>query len=139
MRKRTSIMLAAGVLAFGLTSSSALADACSGHNHAAGSILGAVGGGLIGNAMTHGDAVGTVGGAVAGGFAGNAIARDIDCNRGRHYDQHVSAYYYYDRRGNRVYEDRDGRYYHERDYYRHHRDYDRRHRDYDRRDDDDYR
>jgi uncharacterized protein YcfJ len=134
MHKRTSIMLAAGVLALGLTSSQALADACSGHNHAAGSILGAVGGGLIGSAMTHGSGVGVVGGAVAGGLAGNAVARDIDCNRGRHYDRRVSAYYYYDRHGHRIYEDRDGRYYDERDYYRH------RDRDYRRRyDDDDYR
>lgn len=140
MARRLPITLAA-LLALGLSSGSALADACSGHGHAAGSVLGAVGGGLIGNAITHGDAAGTVGGAVAGGLAGNAIARDIDCNRGRHYDQRVSAYYYYDRHGNRMYEDRDGRYYEQRDYYRRHdEDYDRhghhrRHHD----DDDDYR
>lgn len=145
MRKRTSIMLAA-FIAFGATSTSALADRCSGRNHAAGSILGAVGGGLIGNAITHGNAVGTIGGAVAGGFAGNAIARDIDCNRGRHYDRRVGAYYYYNRHGDRIYEARDGRYYDERDYYRRydrdyyrHRDYDRYDRDrYDRHDDDSY-
>ena len=141
MRNRTTIILAAGVLTLGLSSGPALADACSGHGHAAGSIIGAVGGGLIGNAMTHGNAVGTVGGAVAGGFAGNAIARNIDCNRGRHYDNRVSAYYYYDRHGNRIYEDRDGRYYDERDYYRRRDEDYRRHRDYERHhdDDDDYR
>src|SRR5512140_2234199 len=118
MQKR---ILLAACLTLGLTSTAAFADRCSGHGHATGSILGAVGGGLIGNAITHGNGVGIVGGAVAGGLAGNAIERDIDCNRGRHYDRRVSAYYYYDHHGNRVYEDRDGRYYDEREYY-HHRD-----------------
>lgn len=136
MRKRTSVMLVAGLIAFGATNTAALADRCSGKNHATGSILGAVGGGLIGNAMTHGNGVGIVGGAVAGGLAGNAIARDIDCDRGRHYDRQVRGYYYYDRHGHRIYEDRDGRLYQrDRDYDRHHDDdYDRR-----RRDDDSYR
>lgn len=127
---RKPIILMIGVLAFSLTSTAALADRCSGKNHATGSILGAVGGGLIGNAITHGNGVGIVGGAVAGGLAGNAIARDIDCDRGRHYDRQARAYYYYDRHGHRIYEDRDGR------YYRRDRDYDRRYRD--RHHDDDY-
>jgi hypothetical protein len=43
---------------------------------------------------------------VAGGFAGNAIARDIDCDRGRHYDKRRHSYYWYNRHGNRIYEDR---------------------------------
>jgi uncharacterized protein YcfJ len=128
MRKATILM--ASVLAFGLTTTAALADRCSGRSHATGSVLGAVGGGLIGNAITHGSGVGIVGGAVAGGLAGNAIARDIDCNRGRQYDRQVRAYYYYDRHGHRIYEDRDGRLY-QRDRDRHHDDYDRRHRDRD--------
>lgn len=133
---RKPIIVLASMFAFGLTSTAALADRCSGHGHATGSILGAVGGGLIGNAITHGNGVGIVGGAVAGGLAGNAIERDIDCNRGRHYDRQVRAHYYYDRHGNRVYEDRDGRLYQrDRDYDRHHdEDSDRR-----RRDDDSYR
>lgn len=137
MLKGASITVAAGALAIALSGSPALADACSGHSHAAGSVLGAVGGGVIGSALTHGSAVGVIGGAVAGGFAGNAVARNIDCDRGRHYDHRVGAYYYYDRDGNRVYED-GGRYYEGRYYYRrHHRDYDDR--DEDRRYNDDYR
>jgi uncharacterized protein YcfJ len=117
---RTSLALAA-LIAFGSLSTSALADSCSGRNHATGSILGAVGGGLIGNAVTHGNPVGTVGGAVAGGLAGNAIARDVDCDRGRHYDKRSHRYYWYSRHGERVYEERD-----RRDYDRHYdRDHDR--------------
>jgi osmotically inducible lipoprotein OsmB len=118
---RKAVLIAAALFALG--NSAALADGCSGRSHPTGSILGAVGGGVIGHAMTGGSALGTVGGAVAGGFAGNAIARDIDCDRGRHYDRHHHRYYWYNRHGERVYEER----------------YDRRRRDYDRRDDRDYR
>lgn len=112
MQMRTTILFAA-MLAFSATSTSALADRCSGHSHDTGTILGAVGGGLIGSAITHGSGLGIVGGAVAGGFAGNAISRDIDCRRGRHYDRHARHYYYYDHHGHRVYEDRHGRLYRE--------------------------
>jgi osmotically inducible lipoprotein OsmB len=84
----------------------AYADGCSGHSHGTGTVVGAIGGGLIGSAMTHGSATGVIGGAVAGGFAGNAIARDIDCDRGRHYDRHARVYYYYDHHGHRIYEER---------------------------------
>jgi uncharacterized protein YcfJ len=110
MLKRSSVILAALFLC-GATTAPALADRCSGHGHATGSILGAVGGGLIGSAITHGSGIGIVGGAVAGGLAGNAIARDIDCSRGRHYDRHARHYYYYDRHGHRIYEDRRGHLY----------------------------
>jgi osmotically inducible lipoprotein OsmB len=117
-------VLVAAALAFGAMSSAALADGCSGRSHAGGSIIGAVGGGLIGNAVSGGSAVGTVGGAVVGGLAGNAIARDIDCDRGRHYDRRRHTYYWYNHHGERVYEERYER---------------RRHRDYDRNYDRDYR
>ena len=130
MRKRTTVILAA-LIALGATNTAALADRCSGRSHATGSILGAVGGGLIGSAMTHGNGVGIVGGAVAGGLAGNAIARDIDCDRGRHYDRRARGYYYYDRHGHRIYEDREGRLYRHDDDRDHYRDRDRD-RDYDR-------
>ncbi len=103
---RKAVLVAAALFAFG-AANSAKADGCSGRNHATGSILGAVGGGVIGNAVTGGSAVGTVGGVVAGGLAGNAIARDVDCGRGRHYDRHRHRYYWYNRHGDRLYEDRD--------------------------------
>jgi len=103
MRKASSLT-AAALLALGVCTTAAYADACSGRGHPTGSILGAVGGGLIGSAITHGSAVGVVGGAVAGGLAGNAVERDVDCSRGRHYERHSRRYYWYDRHGHRVYE-----------------------------------
>jgi len=105
MRRISTVMVAA-LLALGASTSVSYADGCSGRNHGTGTILGAVGGGLIGNAITGGGAVGIVGGAVAGGLAGNAIERDVDCKRGRHYDRHRSSYYWYDRHGRKVYEAR---------------------------------
>jgi uncharacterized protein YcfJ len=94
MLKRISVTLAAAILALAAGTVAANADHCSGRNHTTGTVVGAVGGGLIGNAITHGSAVGVVGGAVAGGLAGNAIARDSDCQDGRRYDRHHRAYYY---------------------------------------------
>ncbi|MGA7712760.1 MAG: glycine zipper 2TM domain-containing protein [Rhizomicrobium sp.] len=99
MLKRISLIAAAALFALGTVSANA--DSCSGHGHSTGTVLGAVGGGLIGNAITHGSAVGVVGGAVAGGLAGNAIARDSNCSH-RRYDSHRRAYYY-DRHHNRHY------------------------------------
>lgn len=58
----------------------AFADDCSGRDHTAGTVLGAVGGAAIGGAASH-NAGGAVAGAVIGGLAGNAIARAQDCNR----------------------------------------------------------
>ena len=103
MLKRTSFVLAAAIFALSAATTGAMADGCSGRSHGTGTVLGAVGGGLIGSAITHGSAVGVVGGAVAGGLAGNSIARSGDCNDGR-YTRHHNAYYY----------DR----YHRRHYYR---------------------
>lgn len=93
MLKRASFILTA-VLALGAVTSAAFADRCSGRDHNTGTVVGAVGGGLIGNAITHGSAVGVVGGAVAGGLAGNAIERDSDCNRPAR--RHRHKVYYYD-------------------------------------------
>jgi uncharacterized protein YcfJ len=74
----------------------AAADACSGHSHDTGTILGAGGGALVGGLASHSVAGALVGG-VAGGFAGNAIARSSDCNHVRH------RYSYRDRHGHRHY------------------------------------
>jgi len=106
MPKYTSAIFAAAV-ALGVTATGAMADRCSGHSHPAGTILGAAGGGLIGNAITHGSAVGVIGGAVAGGFAGNAIARSGDCRE----DRYHHAYYYDRDHRRRYFNDRDARYY----------------------------
>jgi osmotically inducible lipoprotein OsmB len=107
MLKRITMTLAVAILALMGGTTAASADGCSGRSHHTGTVLGAVGGGLIGNAITHGSAVGVVGGAVAGGLAGNAIERGSDCNNGRsdrRYDRHHRAYYY-DRHNRRQYYD----------------------------------
>ena len=52
---------------------------CRQGNTAAGTVFGALAGGLLGSAATHGNGAGVVGGAVLGGVLGNTIARDIDC------------------------------------------------------------
>lgn len=82
-------LLAASTIAFAATTVGAQADACSGHSHVAGTVLGAVGGGAIGSAVSHGSLGGVAIGAAAGGLAGNAISRSIDCPH-RHYRH---AYY----------------------------------------------
>lgn len=51
-----------------------------GGNEAAGTIFGALAGGLIGSAASNGNGGAVVGGAVLGGLLGNTIARDIDCD-----------------------------------------------------------
>jgi uncharacterized protein YcfJ len=87
MRFATSIF--AGLLILGAAAPIAYADECSGHSHTTGTVLGAVGGGVIGGAVTHGNIGGVAGGAVLGGLAGNAISRDMDCRHRRH------AYYHH--------------------------------------------
>jgi len=85
----SGIVLVAGTIG-------AAADACSGHSHDTGTVLGAGGGALIGGLASH-SVVGAVVGGVAGGFAGNAIARSEDCRHARH------RYSYRDRDGHRHY------------------------------------
>ena len=99
MLKRACLILVSAIFALGAATMAAQADGCSGRNHNTGTVVGAVGGGLIGNAITHGSAVGVVGGAVAGGLAGNAIERDSDCSRPAR--QHRHKVYYYDRQHHR--------------------------------------
>jgi surface antigen len=91
MLKKLSMMLAAGALAFGASTAAAQADGCSGRDHAGGTILGAIAGGVIGGAVSHGNGGAVVGGAILGGLAGNAISRDIDCE-----DRSYAERSYYD-------------------------------------------
>ena len=97
MLTRTTRILAAAVIALGAGTVAAQADSCSGHNHNTGTVLGAVGGGAVGSAVSHGSLGGVLAGAVVGGLAGNAISRDSDCHHGRY---HQSRYYY--RNGHRI-------------------------------------
>ena len=106
--KRTKI-IALAAFAFGLTTVTAEAANCQGRRDT-GTAVGAVGGGLVGNAATRGSAGGTIAGAIIGGVAGNAIGGN-NCEQQResrryeprrHYDSHGVAFYY-DRDGRRHY------------------------------------
>jgi surface antigen len=57
---------------------------CRRGNAAAGTVFGAIGGGLIGGAASHGNAGAVVGGVLLGGLLGNALSRDIDCDDQRY-------------------------------------------------------
>jgi surface antigen len=54
-------------------------DNCRRGNHAAGTLFGALAGGLIGDAASHGRGGAVIGGAILGGMLGNAITSDIPC------------------------------------------------------------
>lgn len=53
---------------------------CRRGNAAAGTIFGALAGGLIGGAASRGNGGAVVGGAILGGLLGNTVSRDIDCD-----------------------------------------------------------
>ena len=53
---------------------------CHRGNSAAGTIFGAIAGGLIGGAASHGNGGAVAGGAILGGLLGNAVSQDIDCD-----------------------------------------------------------
>jgi surface antigen len=54
-------------------------DNCRRGNNAAGTIFGAIAGGLIGSAASHGNGGAVVGGAILGGLLGNTVTRDMPC------------------------------------------------------------
>ena len=79
MLKKTVL---AALVVFGAGSalaSPAMADACSGRDHAGGTILGAIAGGMLGGAASKGNGGAVIGGALLGGLAGHALSRDLDC------------------------------------------------------------
>jgi surface antigen len=57
---------------------------CRSGNAAAGTIFGAIAGGLIGGAASHGNGGAVAGGVILGGLLGNALSRDIDCDDQRY-------------------------------------------------------
>ncbi|MBV9043514.1 MAG: hypothetical protein JO348_02830 [Alphaproteobacteria bacterium] len=90
MLKKTGLIAGVAMLALCAGTQGALADDCSGHDHATGTILGAIAGGALGSAAGHGNFGAVAGGAILGGLAGNAISRDIDC---RDRDRAARAYH----------------------------------------------
>ena len=91
MFNKSILMAATAALTIGFGATGAMADECSGRDHSTGTVLGAVGGGLIGGFASHGNGLGIIGGALLGGLAGNAISRDMDCD-----DQPYAARTYHD-------------------------------------------
>jgi osmotically inducible lipoprotein OsmB len=91
MMKRLANVLAVSLLTLGVATTAASAR-CDNHK-AAGTIVGAGAGGLVGSAVTHGSAAGVVGGVVLGGLAGHSIAAD-DCEG--HYRHHRHGHYDHD-------------------------------------------
>jgi surface antigen len=77
MFRKTAIATVALLM---MGSTAAFADECSGRDHTAGTVLGAIAGGVLGGSVSNGNGGAVVGGALLGGLAGNAIARDLDCN-----------------------------------------------------------
>ena len=57
---------------------------CDGGNNAAGTVLGAITGGLIGSAVSHGNGGAVMGGVILGGLAGNSISSNMNCNDRRY-------------------------------------------------------
>jgi uncharacterized protein YcfJ len=107
MKHKYAKMLVVAAFALGVTTAGAEAANCQGRRDT-GTAVGAIGGGLVGNAASH-NAGGTIAGAVVGGVAGNLIGGSNCSNRNasrydhrRHYDRRGVAYYY-DRRGHRHY------------------------------------
>lgn len=74
----TLAAVAALVLSTGATG--AFADDCHRDNRAAGTVLGAIAGGVLGGAISHGNGGAVVGGVILGGIAGHEIAGNIDCD-----------------------------------------------------------
>ncbi|MBI3676214.1 MAG: glycine zipper 2TM domain-containing protein [Proteobacteria bacterium] len=81
MFRRTAHALVLAAITLG--ASTIAANALCERHHPTGTILGAVGGGVVGSAVTHGNGVGVVGGAIVGGLAGNSIERS-GCKSSRH-------------------------------------------------------
>jgi surface antigen len=54
-------------------------DRCKKGTNVAGTLFGALAGGLIGSAASHGNGGAVVGGAILGGLLGNAVSRDLPC------------------------------------------------------------
>jgi uncharacterized protein YcfJ len=121
MRHARTKIFALAALALGFTTVTAEAANCQGRRDT-GTAVGAIGGGLVGNAASHGSAGGTIAGVVIGGLVGNVVGGN-DCNQ--RYTRYVpdnGAAYYYDNDGyRRDYRrhDRPVGYFYDRDGYLH--------------------
>ena len=100
MTHKHAKLVALAAFALGLTTVTAEAANCQGRRDT-GTAVGAIGGGLVGNAASRGSAGGTIAGVVIGGLVGNAIGGN-DCNqRYTRYVPYSGDAYYYDNDGYR--------------------------------------
>jgi surface antigen len=79
MLKKSAMLAGAAMLALAAGTSASWADDCH-RDHAGGTVLGAIAGGVLGGVASHGNGLAIAGGAIFGGMAGNALSRDIDCD-----------------------------------------------------------
>jgi uncharacterized protein YcfJ len=95
MKRIVAAGLAAGLLALGTTGAGAVCERAK----TAGTALGAVGGGVVGNVITHGSVIGTLAGAAGGGYLGHRFTGN-GCHRVAYYHHRR---YWTDRNGHRHY------------------------------------
>lgn len=96
MKKIVTAALASGFLALGTVGAGAVCERAK----TAGTVLGAAGGGLVGNVITHGSVIGTLAGAAGGGYLGHRYTGN-GCNHVAYYRHHHR--YWVDRYGRRHY------------------------------------
>ncbi|HEX3942662.1 MAG TPA: glycine zipper 2TM domain-containing protein [Rhizomicrobium sp.] len=96
MKRIATAAFAAGFLALGTAGAGAVCERAK----TTGTVLGAAGGGVIGNVVTHGSVIGTLAGAAGGGFIGHRLSGN-GCRRVAYYHHH--RHYYVDRYGHRHY------------------------------------
>lgn len=95
MKRLITAACAVGLLALGTAGASANCETAK----TTGTVLGAVGGGVIGNVITHGSVIGTLAGGAGGGFIGHRLSGN-GCHRVAYYHH---RHYYVDRYGHRHY------------------------------------
>ena len=96
MKRVITAACAVGLLALGTAGAGANCETAK----TTGTVLGAVGGGVIGNVITHGSVIGTLAGGAGGGFIGHRLSGN-GCHRVAYYHHHHR--YYVDRNGHRHY------------------------------------
>jgi hypothetical protein len=95
MKKIVTAALVGSFLALGTAGAGAVCERAK----TAGTALGAVGGGVIGNVITHGSVIGTLAGAAGGGYLGHRYTG----NGCRHVAYYHHRRYWLDRYGHRHY------------------------------------
>jgi uncharacterized protein YcfJ len=83
MKRIATAVFVAGFFALGTAGAGAVCERAK----TTGTVLGAAGGGVIGNVVTHGSVIGTLAGAAGGGFIGHRLSGN-GCRRAAYYHHH---------------------------------------------------